>query len=157
MASRAAAGGVCLPAEEKEKREQEREDEKERERKKKKERRKPKLTTVPSSSSAAAAATSTGNPNPPNQPPAAEMADAMEVERPSGAPPAADPKGKAKAAAPAAPLPPGTKRFEVKKWNAVAMWSWAICTDTCAICRNNLYEPSIEYQANPSGDADHPG
>uniref|UniRef100_A0A7S1X462 RING-type domain-containing protein n=1 Tax=Tetraselmis chuii TaxID=63592 RepID=A0A7S1X462_9CHLO len=49
------------------------------------------------------------------------------------------------------------KRFEIKKWNAVAMWSWAICTDTCAICRNNLYEPSIEYQANPTGDPDHPG
>lgn len=32
------------------------------------------------------------------------------------------------------------------------MWSWAICTDTCAICRNNLYEPSIEYQANPTGE-----
>ena len=46
------------------------------------------------------------------------------------------------------------KRFEIKKWNAVAMWSWAICTDTCAICRNNLYEPSIEYQANPNGE--HP-
>lgn len=44
-----------------------------------------------------------------------------------------------------------TKRFEIKKWNAVAMWSWAICTDTCAICRNNLYEPSIDYQANPTG------
>ena len=43
------------------------------------------------------------------------------------------------------------KRFEIKKWNAVAMWSWAICTDTCAICRNNLYEASIEYQANPNG------
>ena len=42
------------------------------------------------------------------------------------------------------------KRFEIKKWNAVAMWSWAICTDTCAICRNNLYEPSIEYQVCPS-------
>lgn len=51
----------------------------------------------------------------------------------------------------------GGKRFEIKKWNAVAMWSWAICTDTCAICRNNLYEPSIEYQANPTGDPDHPG
>lgn len=84
------------------------------------------------------------------------MADAMEVER-SAAAAAPDPKGKAKAAAAPAALPAGTKRFEVKKWNAVAMWSWAICTDTCAICRNNLYEPSIEYQANPSGDADHPG
>lgn len=51
----------------------------------------------------------------------------------------------------------GGKRFEIKKWNAVAMWSWAICTDTCAICRNNLYEPSIEYQANPNGDPEHPG
>ena len=50
------------------------------------------------------------------------------------------------------------KRFEIKKWNAVAMWSWAICTDTCAICRNNLYEASIEYQANPNGAlADQPG
>mmetsp|Transcript_39930 Transcript_39930/g.113238 ORF Transcript_39930/g.113238 Transcript_39930/m.113238 type:complete len:136 (-) Transcript_39930:204-611(-) len=60
---------------------------------------------------------------------------------------AADKKGKKKA----------EKRFEIKKWNAVAMWSWAISTDTCAICRNNLYEPSIEYQANPTGDPDHPG
>jgi len=51
----------------------------------------------------------------------------------------------------------GGKRFEIKKWNAVAMWSWAICTDTCAICRNNLYEASIEYQANPTGNADHAG
>jgi hypothetical protein len=37
-------------------------------------------------------------------------------------------------------------RFEIKKWNAVTMWSWDICADTCAICRNNLNEPSIEYQ-----------
>jgi len=46
------------------------------------------------------------------------------------------------------PLPP--PRFEIKKWNAVAMWSWDISADTCAICRNSLNEPSIEYQANPS-------
>ena len=62
------------------------------------------------------------------------------------------------AAEPKAPADKGKgsksgKRFEIKKWNAVAMWSWAICTDTCAICRNNLYEPSIEYQANPTGAA----
>lgn len=37
-----------------------------------------------------------------------------------------------------------------KQWNAVAVWSWSICTDTCAICRNSLHEPSIEYQANPT-------
>jgi len=41
-------------------------------------------------------------------------------------------------------------RFELKKWNAVAMWSWDICADTCAICRNSLNEPSIEYQVNIS-------
>lgn len=40
-------------------------------------------------------------------------------------------------------------RFEIKKWNAVAMWSWDICADTCAICRNSLNEPSIEYQVLP--------
>lgn len=37
-------------------------------------------------------------------------------------------------------------RFEIKKWNAVALWSWDICADSCAICRNSLNEPSIEYQ-----------
>ena len=42
------------------------------------------------------------------------------------------------------------QRFTLKKWNAVAVWSWSICTDTCAICRNTLHEPSIEYQANPT-------
>ncbi len=36
--------------------------------------------------------------------------------------------------------------FEIKKWNAVSMWAWDICADTCAICRNSLNEPSIEYQ-----------
>lgn len=40
----------------------------------------------------------------------------------------------------------GTVKFEIKKWNAVTMWSWDICADTCAICRNSLNEPSIEYQ-----------
>jgi RING-box protein 1 len=45
-----------------------------------------------------------------------------------------------------APQSSGTARFEIKKWNAVTMWSWDICADTCAICRNSLNEPSIEYQ-----------
>lgn len=73
-------------------------------------------------------------------------AEAMEVEEAQSKEVGAAKSGKAPA-----------KRFEIKKWNAVAMWSWAICTDTCAICRNNLYEPSIDYQANPTGDNDHPG
>eukprot|EP00750_Incisomonas_marina_P015558 INCI18368.1.p2 GENE.INCI18368.1~~INCI18368.1.p2 ORF type:complete len:209 (-),score=65.56 INCI18368.1:1186-1812(-) len=48
---------------------------------------------------------------------------------------------------------PTGPRFVVKKWNACAMWSWDICTDTCAICRNKLTEPSIEYQANPQAES----
>eukprot|EP00658_Telonema_sp_P-2_P005102 TRINITY_DN11915_c0_g1_i1.p2 TRINITY_DN11915_c0_g1~~TRINITY_DN11915_c0_g1_i1.p2 ORF type:complete len:117 (-),score=24.56 TRINITY_DN11915_c0_g1_i1:467-817(-) len=44
-------------------------------------------------------------------------------------------------------------RFEVKKYNAVAMWSWAISVDTCAICRNPLYEPSLEFQAGNESEA----
>lgn len=28
-----------------------------------------------------------------------------------------------------------TKPFALKKWNAVAMWSWDVECDTCAICR----------------------
>lgn len=28
---------------------------------------------------------------------------------------------------------PEKKRFEIKKWTAIATWSWAICTDTCAV------------------------
>ena len=42
-------------------------------------------------------------------------------------------------------------RFTLRKWNAIVLWGWDICTDTCAICRNKLYEPSIEAQANPYG------
>mmetsp|Transcript_30144 Transcript_30144/g.71722 ORF Transcript_30144/g.71722 Transcript_30144/m.71722 type:complete len:133 (+) Transcript_30144:54-452(+) len=45
-------------------------------------------------------------------------------------------------------LPP--PKFDIKKWNAVAMWSWDVCADSCAICRNSITEPSIEYQANPA-------
>ena len=30
---------------------------------------------------------------------------------------------------------PGDRMFTLKKWNAVAMWSWDVECDTCAICR----------------------
>ena len=40
------------------------------------------------------------------------------------------------------------KRFEVKKWNAVALWAWDIVVDNCAICRNHIMDPCIECQAN---------
>ena len=31
--------------------------------------------------------------------------------------------------------PPSGPLFTLKKWNAVAMWSWDVECDTCAICR----------------------
>ncbi|EEH23342.2 RING-box protein 1A [Paracoccidioides brasiliensis Pb03] len=34
------------------------------------------------------------------------------------------------------------KRFEVKKWNAVALWAWDIVVDNCAICRNHIMDLS---------------
>ena len=36
------------------------------------------------------------------------------------------------------------KIFEVKKWNAVALWAWDIHVDNCAICRNHIMDPCIE-------------
>lgn len=32
-------------------------------------------------------------------------------------------------------IPKPEKMFTLKKWNAVAMWSWDVECDTCAICR----------------------
>lgn len=40
------------------------------------------------------------------------------------------------------------KRFEIKKWNAVALWAWDIEVDNCAICRNHIMDMCIECQAN---------
>jgi len=40
------------------------------------------------------------------------------------------------------------KRFEVKKWNAVALWAWDIVVDNCAICRNHIMDLCIECQAH---------
>ncbi|KAM7319457.1 hypothetical protein ACRRTK_021140 [Alexandromys fortis] len=41
----------------------------------------------------------------------------------------------------------GKKRFEVKKWNAVALWAWDIVVDNCAICRNHIMDLCVECQA----------
>ena len=40
----------------------------------------------------------------------------------------------------------------MKKWSAVAFWSWDVEQDRCAICRNSIYEPSIESQSVGSTD-----
>ena len=71
---------------------------------------------------------------------------AMDIDQPGPSTTEDAGKGKAKG---------GACNFELKKWDAVAMWSWAITTDTCAICRNNLYEPSIEYQVGDYMPHDH--
>lgn len=39
-----------------------------------------------------------------------------------------------------APPTPANKRFEIKKWNAVALWAWDIVVDNCAICRNHIMD-----------------
>ncbi|XDB54852.1 hypothetical protein ABFV05_008468 [Capra hircus] len=47
----------------------------------------------------------------------------------------------------------GKKRFEVKKWNAVALWAWDTVVDNCAICRNHIMDLCIECQANQASAA----
>ncbi|KFD69937.1 hypothetical protein M514_06731 [Trichuris suis] len=42
---------------------------------------------------------------------------------------------------------PPKPRFQIKKWNAVAMWAWDIAVDNCAVCRNHIMELCIECQA----------
>uniref|UniRef100_A0A7N0UXM9 RING-type domain-containing protein n=1 Tax=Kalanchoe fedtschenkoi TaxID=63787 RepID=A0A7N0UXM9_KALFE len=32
------------------------------------------------------------------------------------------------------------KRFEIKKWNAVALWAWDIVVHNCVICRNHIMD-----------------
>ncbi|KAI9884745.1 MAG: hypothetical protein M1823_003455 [Watsoniomyces obsoletus] len=78
------------------------------------------------------------------------MAD---VEMPD-APPASSSNAKGKEPVRPAPGGPGNSesgnkpRFEVKKWNAVALWAWDIVVDNCAICRNHIMDLCIECQAN---------
>mmetsp|Transcript_28631 Transcript_28631/g.72527 ORF Transcript_28631/g.72527 Transcript_28631/m.72527 type:complete len:127 (+) Transcript_28631:153-533(+) len=59
------------------------------------------------------------------------------------------------------PIAPAVEpeRFSLKAWNAVGLWSWDVLVDNCAICRNHLMEPSIEYQSmNPDhATPDHAG
>ncbi|KAK1332391.1 hypothetical protein QTO34_007066 [Cnephaeus nilssonii] len=38
----------------------------------------------------------------------------------------------------------GDKMFSLKKWNAVAMWSWDVECDTCAICRVQVMDVKLK-------------
>ena len=53
-----------------------------------------------------------------------------------------------KGEAAAGPATTEKKRFEIKKYNAVALWAWDIVVETCAICRNHIMDLCIECQAN---------
>jgi len=60
--------------------------------------------------------------------------------------------------APASSASPNTqategKLFSLKKWNAVAMWSWDVECDTCAICRVQVMDACLRCQAESKVDA----
>nr|XP_033814781.1 RING-box protein 2 isoform X8 [Geotrypetes seraphini] len=40
------------------------------------------------------------------------------------------------------------KMFSLKKWNAVAMWSWDVECDTCAICRVQMPVFDVKLRTN---------
>ncbi|XP_032887812.1 RING-box protein 2 isoform X2 [Amblyraja radiata] len=42
----------------------------------------------------------------------------------------------------------GDKMFTLKKWNAVAMWSWDVECDTCAICRVQMHVFDVKLKTN---------
>ncbi|XP_053732632.1 RING-box protein 1-like [Synchiropus splendidus] len=48
---------------------------------------------------------------------------------------------------------PRRKRFEVRRWHAVSLWTWDIAVDNCAICRNHIMDLCIECQALQAGGA----
>lgn len=39
------------------------------------------------------------------------------------------------------------KRFQVRKWTAMALWAYDITVDNCAICRNHIMDKCIECQS----------
>lgn len=41
------------------------------------------------------------------------------------------------------------KRFEVNKWSAVALWSWDLQVDNCAICRNMIMDQCEQTSQPP--------
>ncbi|GMM31840.1 SCF ubiquitin ligase complex subunit [Martiniozyma asiatica (nom. inval.)] len=44
------------------------------------------------------------------------------------------------------------KRFEIKKWTAVAFWAWDQTNDHCAICRNFLMDGCIDCHSKGTTD-----
>ncbi|KAL5273926.1 RNF7 family protein [Megaselia abdita] len=44
------------------------------------------------------------------------------------------------------------KMFTLKKWNAVAMWSWDVECDVCAICRVQVMDACLRCQSDNKRD-----
>ena len=44
--------------------------------------------------------------------------------------------------------PANAPQFVITKWNAVALWSWEMEQETCAICKSSLMEKCVQCQAN---------
>ena len=57
------------------------------------------------------------------------------------------------AAKPAAAASGSAPRFEIKKWNAVAMWSWDICADTVSSKSNSMTYRLFNVVAPPPVDS----
>ncbi|KAI6653814.1 RING-box protein 2 [Oopsacas minuta] len=38
--------------------------------------------------------------------------------------------------------------FVLKRWNAVAMWSWDVSCDTCAICKHHVMDACLRCQTD---------
>ncbi|KAM6198539.1 RING-box protein 2 isoform X2 [Harpia harpyja] len=68
------------------------------------------------------------------------MADVEDGDEP-GAPHSHPGSAGSKAGAP-------DKMFSLKKWNAVAMWSWDVECDTCAICRVQMPVLDVKLKTN---------
>ena len=45
-----------------------------------------------------------------------------------------------------------TELFEVKKWNAVALWSYNLKQENCSICHSSIMESCIECQSKANTD-----
>ena len=52
--------------------------------------------------------------------------------------------GESKGASKTAAIPAGRVPFQIHTYDAVCFWKWSIGNETCAICRNQLAEPSIQ-------------
>uniref|UniRef100_A0A0P5B3F7 RING-box protein n=1 Tax=Daphnia magna TaxID=35525 RepID=A0A0P5B3F7_9CRUS len=44
------------------------------------------------------------------------------------------------------------KMFSLKRWNAVAMWSWDVECEICAICRVQVMDACLRCQAENRND-----